>query len=242
MRERAVKPIPVCVREYGQPFLSKQVSEYISNLQRHGFDFIDGTFEDLFELYPKCKASLKWWCDKGDGPMYCINYHRYLKEFMLLNPPKFRVSSKCCDYAKKKVNKNYVKNNNIDLVIIGVRKSEGGVRSTAYESCFSENEDREDNYRPLFWYTNDTKIDYVTTFGIKHSDCYTVYKFKRTGCCCCPYGWAHNELIRELIAIKKYEPKLYNACWNIFGDSYDYLFEYLKFREEKIKGKRKRLF
>lgn len=242
MRERAVKPIPVCVREYGQPFLSKQVSMYISNLQRHGFDFRDGKFEDLFKLYPKCKASLKWWCDKGDGLMYCISYHKYLKEFMLLNPPKFKVSSKCCDYAKKKVNKNYVKNNNIDLVIIGVRKSEGGVRSTSYKSCFSENEDREDNYRPLFWYTNDTKQDYVTAFGIKHSDCYTVYKFKRTGCCCCPYGWAHNGLIKELNAVKKYEPKLYNACWNIFGDSYDYLFEYLKFREEKIKGKRKRLF
>lgn len=32
-----IKPIPRCVKEYGAPFWSKRVSDYISRLQRHGF-------------------------------------------------------------------------------------------------------------------------------------------------------------------------------------------------------------
>ena len=44
-REKAVKSIPLCCRQYGQPFLSKQVSEFISRLQRHGFKWEDRPFD-----------------------------------------------------------------------------------------------------------------------------------------------------------------------------------------------------
>lgn len=36
--EKPYKPIPVCCKEYGQPFLSKFISDYISRLQRHNFN------------------------------------------------------------------------------------------------------------------------------------------------------------------------------------------------------------
>ena len=36
-REKAIKSIPFSCKEYGQPFLSKHVSEQIDRLQRHGF-------------------------------------------------------------------------------------------------------------------------------------------------------------------------------------------------------------
>lgn len=45
--EKAIKPIPTCVREYGVPFLSKQVSEQISRLQKWGFKWEDEPFEVL---------------------------------------------------------------------------------------------------------------------------------------------------------------------------------------------------
>lgn len=38
---KAIKAIPLSCREYGQPFISKQVSEYIQRLQRHGFQWDD---------------------------------------------------------------------------------------------------------------------------------------------------------------------------------------------------------
>ena len=44
---KAVKPIPACCKQYGIPFLSKEVSENIDRLQRHGFDWRDGTYEEL---------------------------------------------------------------------------------------------------------------------------------------------------------------------------------------------------
>lgn len=36
-RVKACTPIPTCCKEYGQPFLSKYVSEQIMRLQLHGF-------------------------------------------------------------------------------------------------------------------------------------------------------------------------------------------------------------
>ncbi len=36
---KAIKSIPFCCKTYGQPFLSKQVSEWIERLQRHHFQW-----------------------------------------------------------------------------------------------------------------------------------------------------------------------------------------------------------
>ena len=55
---KAIKPIPVCCKEYGVPFLSKQVSKWISRLQRHGFEWEDGEFDNLLDKYPGCKLRL----------------------------------------------------------------------------------------------------------------------------------------------------------------------------------------
>lgn len=99
--EKAVKPIPTCCRTYGQPFLSKQVSEFISRLQKHGFKWEDRPFEELLKEYPKCKASLKWWCNEwGNNSKFNISYNKWLKEFMVANPPLKNFSNKCCYYAK----------------------------------------------------------------------------------------------------------------------------------------------
>ena len=61
---KAKKPIPITCRDYGQPFLSKQISEYIERLQRHNFKWEDKPFEELIKEYPNCKVALKWWCNK----------------------------------------------------------------------------------------------------------------------------------------------------------------------------------
>ncbi|HAH17475.1 MAG TPA: phosphoadenosine phosphosulfate reductase [Eubacterium sp.] len=242
--EKAVKPIPTCCKEYGQPFLSKQVSEWISRLQRHNFDWKNatGTFKQLLKKYPNCKAALRWWCndyDKGkDGrpSSFNINYNQYLKEFMMQNPPKFQVSNKCCLYAKKKVAVNCKKNGNYDLSMYGVRKAEGGARKAAYKSCFSETESGCDEFRPIFWYLNENKKNYEDAYGIKHSDCYTKYGLKRTGCAGCPYSRNFEE---ELEVMEKYEPKLFKAVNNIFADSYAYTRKYRKFVEKMRKQKNK---
>ena len=211
------------------------MSDNIGRLQSHGFKWEDESFEVLIEKYPNCKSALLWWCSKFKErynfkgySQFDIGYNKYLKEFILQNPPYFKISSKCCYYAKKRPAKNLGKKYNADLQIIGVRKAEGGIRSTSYKSCFDIRENGEDKYRPIFWYKDDTKKQYESKFNIEHSACYTKYGFKRTGCCCCPYG---RNLEEELEVTRIFEPKLYKAVCNVFKDSYDYTREYRKFVE-----------
>lgn len=225
-RIKAIKPVPFCCKKYGQPFLTKYDSEMISRLQRHNFTFKDGKFEELYQLYPKCRSALKWWCNQhGEKSRLNINYHKYLKQFLIDNPPKFKISPKCCDYAKKQNSHIYVLNNNIDLMITGIRKKEGGIRSISFKSCFSQDEIC-DNYRPIFWYSSTDISDYDRIFGTIHSDCYTIWGLARTGCAACPYGLNYEH---ELKLMKQYEPRLYNACLNIFKDSYEYTKQYKEY-------------
>lgn len=226
---RAIKPIPTTCKQYGQPFMSKYASDMIQRLQRHNFKWEDRPFEELIKEYPKCKGGLLWWCNQNNFRSFNISYNKYLKEFMVANPPTFKISNKCCQYAKKDVVHKLIKEDKYDLHIVGVRKAEGGIRSTAYKSCFSENTSSADDYRPLFWYKNEDKDDYVATYAIEHSKCYTEYGLRRTGCAGCPFG---KDFEFELEVIEKYEPKLFVAVNNIFGDSYEYTRKYREFCKE----------
>lgn len=245
IRERAIKPIPLTCKEYGQPFLSKYVSQMLYRLQKYNFKFEDKPYEELIKEYPNCMSGVKWWCGKYDDILkskegkigkFNVNYNKYLKEFLIANPPTFKISDKCCMYAKKGVGKQLEKKYNADLTIIGVRQAEGGIRASAYKNCYSINNDKIDTYRPIFWYKNDTKESYEKKFNVKHSECYTKYGFTRTGCCCCPYG---RELEDELEIVRLYEPNLYKAVNNVFKDSYEYTRKYrefvqiMKLREDK---------
>ncbi len=236
MKVKAVKPIPITCKEYGQPFLSKRVSDYISRLQKYNFDFRhDGwdSFDRLYKKYPNCKGALRWWCsDWGEDSTFNIERNKWLKEFMIANPPTFKISNKCCTFAKKNALENFLKEYGTDLHMIGVRKAEGGLRATTYKSCFDQNIDGHDNYRPLFYYKDDDRVEYENKCGVVHSRCYTEYGLKRTGCAGCPFG---KEFEEELSVIEKYEPKLFKAVNNIFGDSYAYTRAYKKFCDEMDK-------
>lgn len=229
-REKAVKPIPLTCRQYGVPFLSKHVSEMIYRLQKHNFKWEDKPYEVLIKEYPRCKSALMWWCNKKlrrDGKIGTLNIGRdkWLKEFMIENPPAFKISNKCCYYAKKMVSSNYLAKVDANLSIMGIRKSEGGVRSVQYKSCFSKGEDY-DEYFPIFWFNNSIKSKYDEFYDIKHSKCYREYGFSRTGCAGCPFN---SNFETDLIAIENYEPLLFKAVNKIFGASYEYTRRYREY-------------
>ena len=215
-------PIPLAVKKFGQPFLSKMVSENIQRLQKHGFKWENKPYEELVKEYPNCRSALQWWSNsRKNNALLGITRNKGLKEFMINNNPNFSISNKCCKYAKKDILKDLLKQG-YDLNISGIRRSEGGIRSTAYKSCF-DNQDNYDNYRPIFWFTDEDKLEYKKLFNVNNSKCYTVYGLKRTGCVGCPFGKNYKE---ELKIVKKYEPKLYKAVTNIFNDSYEYMNKY----------------
>ena len=229
-RIRPPKVIPSCIKEYGQPFISKMVSENIRRLQRHGFKWEDRPYDELVKEYPGMYGTIGWWCNRRKNlyscrTMFNINYNKWLKEFLIAHPPTFPVSSQCCYYAKKKASHNYIKENGTDLIVVGIRKSEGGVRSSNYKTCYSQDK-LCDSYRPLFWYVDADKEYYEKRFGIVHSDCYTKYGLKRTGCVGCPYN---RNITSEISVIDQYEPKLAVACRNMFRESYEYTRQYREF-------------
>lgn len=237
----AKKPIPITCRDHGFPFLSKQVSEWIERLQRHNFKWEDKSFEELYEEYPDCKATLKWWCNEwGEDSKFNICYNKGLKEYMIQYPPKIKISQKCCKFAKKDPVHDFIKDeaekgNHFDLNCYGVRKAEGGSRSSSYKNCFTDNAETEDinEYRPIFWYKDLTKRVYEAHFNIVHSKCYTKYGLKRTGCAGCPYNQDFEE---ELQIMERHEPKLFNAANNIFKESYEYTRAYRAFVKENFKN------
>lgn len=226
-RIRPDKPIPICVKEYGVPFWGKYASEMIERLQSHGFKFEDKPFDKLMNEYDGCKTALRWWCNDSTCNIYRIDRSPYLKEFLIENPPQFNISDKCCYYAKKKMSKQIESGNNYDLMCVGVRKSEGGVRASI-KTCFDSRDGLADHFRPVFWFSNNDKDEYCKHYGIVHSDCYTKYGLSRTGCVGCPFAKGYK---KELSTIHLHEPKLEIAANNIFGKAYQYTEEYMKFRE-----------
>lgn len=228
-RQKAIKAIPISCKEYGIPFLSKKVSLMINGLQRHNFKFEDKSLKELLKEYNNCKSYLEWWCNENKSDQFNIRNNKWLKEFMIENPPTFPISNACCKYAKKDVAKLLLKSNNYDLNIIGIRKAERGLRANKIKNCFDENSTY-DNYRPLFWYKDKDKQEYENYFNIVHSRCYSEYGLTRTGCVGCPFN---REFEFELNIVKQYEPKLYIAVDNIFKASYEYTRQYKIFYENK---------
>lgn len=229
---KPIKPIPLCVREHGVPFWSKYVSDRISRLQRHNFQWEDEPFEVLYTKYPRCKSALQWWCNEkklrnGRPSKLNIEWNPGMKEFLMAHPPQFKISAECCHYAKKKPAENYAKAGGFDMECSGVREAEGGQRAM-FTTCFSAALAGADQYRPLFWFSDADKAEYDAHYGIEHSDCYKVWGMKRTGCAGCPFG---KDFELELSLAEKYEPKFHRAMLKVFGVSYDYTRQFLEFRK-----------
>lgn len=232
-RHRAEKTIPVCCKLFGQPFYSKFVSECMERLQRHGFQWKDEPYEALLKQYPRCKSALKWWCNRysrTDEPgYYDIGNASYLKEYVIQHPPTFRISNKCCEWAKKRVSKRIIHDGGFDLRIIGIRKAEGGIRAkTSDARCFRAGP--VDSYYPLFWFSDKDRALYKRMFGIRNSACYELWGFKRTGCIGCPYN-RRNEA--DLLTSQTWEPGITAVARKVFADTYEYTRGYYQYRARR---------
>lgn len=235
-RYRPGMTVAQACKKYGVPFMAKRDSMYIKRLQEHGFKWEDGPVENLSGEYGRCVSALKWWMNDYKTQRFSVSRHTGLKEFMSQNPPP-RISDICCEKAKKNTAKKAVKELGATLNCIGIRKSEGGVRSFVLHTCFSEAKNGEiAKFRPIFYFSDADKQEYKEFCGVTYSDCYEVWGFKRTGCACCPFGSKFED---DLEVAKQYEPKLYAAACKIFGPSYEYTRKYRKFKEAYKREKRR---
>ena len=235
LRHRPVLTVAQAIKRFGVPFISKRVAMYIGRLQQHNFNWENTNLNDSLAKHGRCMSALKWWYGTNGPGRFTIDEYAGLKEYLMLEHPPL-ISEKCCDYAKKKTVKNVIKEFGITLNVIGVRKYEGGARTFAYNSCFSETTNKGcAEFRPIFYFTDEDKSEYKDYCNVTYSDCYEVYGLKRTGCPGCPFSSRFED---ELLVIQEYEPKFYTVVNKIFGASYDYTRRYRKFKEEFKRQKR----
>ena len=204
-------PIPLAVKKYGVPLYSKAFCEVLMGMRngaKWAFDCFNGRDGTWKEISKANRSMANAVMESG------IN-----------------ISNKCCKKSKKEPAHRFTKTNHIDLTITGERKAEGGVRARSHKSCFEGGrKNREDKYMPLWFWNDATKQYYKEHEGIRYSDCYEVWGFKRTGCVGCPFN---SKVGKDLQIIKQYEPQMYKACINIFGESYRLMDKYLN-RKDKV--------
>lgn len=232
-------------RKYGQPFVSKIMSQGLSGVQTKNIPLTvydeywsaedkAAKRAELSQRYPKCESTLNFLCcctSKGEPRpdiQIVIHSSKWMIDFIKQNPIPFRISNHCCDVCKKQpahaIGKKY------DMVITGERRDEGGMRSVPRgdgPQCFTEMKGNKFRMRPLYYVSDADKAWYKQEFGIRYSDAYEVYGLKRTGCCGCAIA---SNAVEELEMIRPYEPNLVKAAWNVFGDSYRYRQRYNEFR------------
>lgn len=241
--------IVLATRKFGQPFVSKIMSQGLDGIQSKGIPLeIADEFnaaedkaakrKELKERFPGCESTINFLCccnAKGEPRpdiQLVINSSKYMLDFIKEYPPDFKISAKCCDYCKKQVAHSVQEG--YEMVITGERRDEGGMRSVPRKDntalCFTETSNGTFRLRPLYYVSDKDKEWYKETWGIKYSDAYEVYGMKRTGCCGCPISYRATE---DLELIRPHEPNLVKAAWNIFGDSYRYRKKYNEYKKKR---------
>jgi 3'-phosphoadenosine 5'-phosphosulfate sulfotransferase (PAPS reductase)/FAD synthetase len=233
-RIKPLKSIPVACREHGVPFICKDVSSMLGRLQRHNFDWHDTSEDATPEKYGRCQSALDWYFNRrplsaNGKSKYQISRFKLLQEYIMANPPDFKISDKCCEFAKKNVSKEFDKEFKPDLKIIGMRQAEGGRRVGSVSNCFTPTGvNNIANYRPLWFWSDKDKEIYKEWREIRYSDCYEVWGFSRTGCCGCPCS---SKALQELEIAQAYEPNKVKAAYAVFGKSYEYRAAYNNFKK-----------
>lgn len=191
--------VVTAVRTYGVPILSKQKSQEIRDYAR-GNPYAIKRVEQRADTYGFTEAQ------------------RALAKYVRENG--IAISNICCEKSKKAPIRKYMKEHAIDLNVTGERRAEGGQRKTTHKSCFEtgRTHDKTDKFMPIWWWSNEVKADFKQAEGLVFSDCYEIYGMVRTGCCGCPFNL---NIAKDLEAMQRYEPKLFKACMNVFGQAYE---------------------
>ena len=246
---RPKKSIVTAVKENGIPFVSKIMSAGLEGVQKKNIplsianEYAEAEdkaakYNELVQRYPGCKSTINFLCgcnSKGEPRpdiQLVINSSKYMLDFIKEYPIPFKVSNKCCDICKKQIAHSVQKN--FDMVITGERRAEGGMRSVPKKDCtsmcFTESEDGKFRLRPLYYVSDADKQWYKEYYGIRYSDAYEVYGLTRTGCCGCAIS---SKATEDLEKIRPYEPKLVEAAWNVFGESYKYRQQYNEYKANR---------
>lgn len=192
--------------EYGKPIKSKMKSEAIERYAKRGNK---NAYEILLDIG-----------EKTYNKIYLAN-----KDLHIMHDNfNIDVSSKCCDYLKKKPIHKYNKERKMAGYYLGIRLCEGGARETSAMQrlrnggtlCSGKRRDMLVKM-PLVDWTDEDIQEFIDYYDIPLSKAYTEYGMRRTGCIGCPFSV---KLKEDLEVLHKYEPNKYKACMFWLKDVY----------------------
>ena len=185
-------------QEVGYPFKSKEHSQKVMIYQHSGYgktvmNYLgEGTKKDFL-----CPEKLRY---------------NFSPEF------KIKISDKCCYKLKKEVADKWAKENKRPIKITGMRKEEGGLR-TSHNACTIFDEGQLIKFHPLQPLNEDFIDWYIKTRNIKLCELYyPPYNFKRTGCKGCPFSL---DLQKQLDIMSIYLPEERRQCEAIWKPVYE---------------------
>ena len=179
------------VEHYGYPMFSKRISNAIRTYQH--------------ALTEKTKANSQGYIER--------NFKKYEKYKDL------PISDKCCDKLKKDPLRRKAKELGLECAIIGVLASESYQREKDWleYGCNVFHERKENQSRPLSFWTNEDIIDYISRFHVKIPKLYEM-GFKRNGCMYCGFGTQlEPQNDNRFQRLKKTHPIQYNYFIKNFG-------------------------
>ena len=195
LSNRNIKSI---LQEVGYPFKSKEHSQKVMIYQHSGYgktvmNYLGkGTKKDFL-----CPEKLRY---------------NFSPEF------KIKVSDKCCYKLKKEVADKWAKENKRPIKITGMRKEEGGLR-TSHNACTIFDEGQLIKFHPLQPLNEDFIDWYIKIRNIKLCELYySPYNFKRTGCKGCPFSL---DLQKQLDIMSIYLPEERRQCEAIWKPVYE---------------------
>lgn len=195
-------PIKRMLEEKGYPFKSKGHSVIVERYKRIGKS--KGVLQYLGERTDKEPWSPLASCPK-------ILKYQFTPEF------KMNISDKCCEELKEKPLDAWKKENNKQIAIIGIMKSEGGRRSNAV--CLAFVGKKLSAFQPMAPVTKDWEEWFIGKYNVDICDIYKEpYNFPRTGCKGCPFA---RNLQHELDTLEKFFPNERKQCEAIWKPVYE---------------------
>ena len=191
------KPIGKMLEEYGYPFKSKEHSTKLHEWQQ-------GNRET--------KSMKKY---LSEAPFSCPRMLRY----QFSDDFGIKVSQYCCHKLKKEPAKKWSKENKRPITITGMRREEGGQRTTLSCILTDKKTGKVIKFHPLAVVNDEWEDWLIQKEGIVLCELYyDPYNFKRTGCAGCPFNI---RLQDQLNIMDKYLPGERKRCELIWKKIYE---------------------
>ena len=192
------KPIKKILEEYGYPFKSKEHSTKLHEWQQGNRD----------------TKSIKKYI--SGAPFQCpdILLYQFSDNFDL------KVSQFCCHKLKKEPAKKWAKENKKSITITGMRREEGGQRTTL--GCIlTDKNGKVVKFHPLAVVSDEWEDWLIEKEKIALCPLYLhPYNFKRTGCAGCPFNLHLQEQLETMSMFLPAERRRCEIIWKKVYDEY----------------------